>query len=251
MGRMSGLAAALTAVAIILACVDIPTGADDVLSFQFEPLPFPAVVQGDTLRNASGAVAPLRVSAYNHLGDEVTGLVVRFSALDRRIRVDSVTGIVVGDSASATPSRVLATVDGLTGVINLPVTLRPDTVIGSNVRDSLSYSLTDTLLNVSPALSVKVIHGPAAGDTAVRNYPVTFTVVSPTDTALARLVDESGRRSGTDTTDASGIASRRIRIDPVRLTSQVDSIIVNAAVRYRGTHVRGSPMRLVLRVKPR
>jgi hypothetical protein len=54
-----------------------------------------------------------------------------------------------------------------------------------------------------------------------------------------------------DTTDASGIAGRRVRISVTKLTAQVDSVIVQASVRHRGQHVRGSPMRLVLKLKPK
>jgi hypothetical protein len=79
---------------------------------------------------------------------------------------------------------------------------------------------------------------------------VGFAVVSPTDTLLARLVNESGAASRVDTTDANGIASRRIRLNPAKLTALTDSIIVNASVKYRGANIRGSPVRLVLKVKP-
>ena len=241
----------LIAGAVLLACVDIPTGEDDLLSFQFDPLPSPSVVAGDTLRDSSGVAAPLSVTAFNYSGGIVTSPGVRFRALDTRIRVDSLTGVVTGDSASSTSSRILATIDDFTGLISLPVVLRPDTVLGSNARDTLSYSLTDTAANVSNAIGVRVLHGPAAGDSAVRSFRVTFEVLAPSDTALARLVDDAGRRSPADTTDASGIAARRIRLNVTRLTAAVDSVIVRANVRYRGQHVGGSPMRLVLNLKPK
>ena len=249
--RSGALPLFLIAGALLLACVDIPTGDDALLSFQFDPLPSPSVIAGDTLRDSSGVAAPVSVTAFNYNGDSVTGSAVRFRALDTRVRVDSLTGIVVGDSATSTSSRILATIDDFTGLISLAVALRPDTVVESNARDSLSYSLTDTLANVSSAIGVRVLHGPAAGDSAVRSFRVTFDVLSPSDTALARLVDDAGRRSPADTTDASGVAARRIRVNVTRLGSAVDSVIVRANVRYRGQHVRGSPMRLVLKLKPK
>ena len=86
-------------------------------------------------------------------------------------------------------------------------------------------------------------------DSVVSSYLVSFRIVSPADTLLFRLVDERGVRSSLDTTDASGIATRRIRLDVARLTSLTDSVIVQASVKYRGTNVRGSPARLVLKVK--
>jgi hypothetical protein len=64
-------------------------------------------------------------------------------------------------------------------------------------------------------------------------------------------VNDAGARSSVDTTDASGVARRRIRLDVTRLTNLTDSVIVQATVKYRGVNVRGSPARLVLKVKPK
>lgn len=237
--------------ALLVACIDVPTDAGELLSFQFNPLPSPAVVAGDTLRDSAGVVAPISVTAFDFLGGAVSNPPVHFVALDRGIRVDSLTGIVIGDSARATPARVLVTVKGFSGTISIPVALRPDTVVGANAVDSLAYSLVDTTLNVSNGLGVKVHHGAATADSAVASFAVSFRITSPADTALARLVNENGARSSVDTTDASGTAQRRIRLNVTRLTAPNDSIIAMASVKYRGAHVRGSPVRLVLRVKPR
>lgn len=246
----SGLPLTLLAGAILgAACFEVPTGANDVLSIQFDRLASPSVVVGDSLRDTLGVVAPLSIVAFNYSGAEVIDPPVVFSAVDRGIRVDSLTGIVAGDSARAT-ARVFATVSGLTISTPVAVVLRPDTVLGSNARDSLSYSVLDTA-NISAPLSIKVVHTTPADTTAVPSYLVSFRVVSPVDTAFARLVTETGARSTLDTTDAAGVAGRRVRIDVARLTSAVDSVIVQAFVRYRGVNVRGSPARLVLKVKPK
>lgn len=234
---------------LLAACVDIPTGPDEVLSFQFRGLPAPAAVVGDTLRDSLGVVTPLRVNAFNYQGDSVAHPDVRFSAIDRGVRVDSLTGIVVGDSVRS-QARILATVKGFNGIVNVAVTFRPDSVTGANDRDSLSYSLTDTLVNVSAPIGVKVLHQAATGDTSVASWRVSFRIASPADAALARLVGDNNARSSLDTTDASGVAARRIRIDVTRLTALVDSVIVEAFVKYRGVNVRGSPARLVLKLKP-
>jgi len=64
-------------------------------------------------------------------------------------------------------------------------------------------------------------------------------------------VNDAGTQSSLDTTDTGGVGARRIRIDLRRLTTLTDSVIVQALVKYRGVDVRGSPARLVLRVKPK
>jgi len=239
----------LSAAVFIAACVEVPTGANDVLSIQFDPLPSPSVVVGDSLRDTLGVVRGLTITAFNYSGTEVENPQVRFSTVDRGIRVDSLTGIVTGDSVRS-GARIFATLRGLTVTAPLAVVLRPDTVIESNARDSLSYSVLDTTANVSAPLGVKVLHRTATDTSAVASYLVSFQIVSPSDTALARLVADNRARSSLDTTDASGVAGRRVKLDVTRLTTLVDSVIVNAFVRYRGANVPGSPMRLVLKVKP-
>jgi hypothetical protein len=106
---------------------------------------------------------------------------------------------------------------------------------------------------VSPQLTVKLTHGVAPNDSAVTSYIVSFAIVQQSDPQLGQLVNDAGRPSIVDTTDASGIAGRAIRLHPLFLASgtTVDSIIVNATAKYRGALVSGSPVRLVLVVKPR
>jgi len=234
----------------ISSCTDIPTSESAVLSLTFDSLPAPAVVLGDTLRDTTGRAVPVSATVYNFQGNVVSNPPLRFLALDRGIHVDSVAGFVVGDSIRATPARIAITVDGLQATKFVEVTLRPDTVIPVKERDSLLYSLVDTTKNVSPALAVRTYNSLTSLDSPVKSYIVSFAVASPADPLLALLVNEAGKESRVDTTDTSGEASRRIKLTPARLTALTDSIIVLATVKYRGVDVRGSPARIVLKVKP-
>jgi hypothetical protein len=236
---------------LLFACTDIPSGSNDILSFQIDPLPSPSVIVGDSLRDTLGVVRGITLKAFNYSGSEVGSPPVTFRAIDRGIRVDSVTGIVLGDSIRAS-ARIVATLGGLTGNVLVAVTQKPDSVAGSNARDSLSYSVLDSV-NISPELSVKVFtFSPRVPtDSAVGQYLVSFQVISPSDTALARLVGDNGARSSLDTTNSAGIGGRKIKLDVARLTALNDSVIVQAFVKYRGANVRGSPVRLVLKVKPK
>lgn len=236
---------------LVLACTDIPSDADSVASIQFDSLPSPSVVLGDTLRDQSGRVAGLTARAFAYGASPIAGAPFRFFALDRGVRVDSVTGLVVGDSLRATPARVIATVAGLQAVLPIPVVLKPDTLVVSNGRDSLAYSITDSTVNISPALSVVLRHTLTRTDSLVGSYLVRFAITNQSDTLAAQLVNDAGVASARDTTDQSGAAARKIRIRPTRLRSVIDSVLVSASVMYRGAHVRGSPARLVLKVKPK
>jgi len=237
---------------IAVACTDISGSSTSVLSIQFDSLSAPSVVLGDTLRDTTGAVIRPVVHAFNFQGEEIIPAPVFFLSPDSGITVDSVTGIVVGDSLRSTPARIVATIGTLQAIQNVDVTLRPDLVQAVNALDSLQYSLLDTTLNVSSQLQVKLTHGVAPNDSAVKSYIVSFAIVAQSNPQLGELVNDAGKPSVVDTTDASGIAGRKIRLHPLFLSSgtAVDSIVVNATAKYRGTQVNGSPVRLVLLLKP-
>ena len=236
-----------------LACTDLSGSGSStsVLSIQFDSLAAPSVVVGDTLRDTTGAVIIPVVHAFNFDGDEITSVPVRFQSPDSGVVVDSITGIIFGDSLRSTPARIVATVGSLQAIQRLDLTLRPDLAAGLHDRDSLSYSLLDTTLNVSPQLTIKLTHGVAPDDSVVKSYIVSFAIVSQSNPQLGELINDAGKPSVVDTTDTNGVAGRSIRLHPLFITAPVDSIIVNATARYRGSEVSGSPVRLVLKVKPR
>jgi hypothetical protein len=237
----------------LLACEDISGSSTSVLSIEFDSLAAPAVVLGDTLRDTTGAVGLPVVRAFNFKGAEIPSPPVWFQSPDSGVTVDSLTGIIVGDSLRSTAARIIATVGSLQAIQKLDVTLRPDLIAAVDSLDSLSYSLLDTTQNVSPSLTVKLSHGTAPNDSAVKSYIVSFNIVSQSDPQLGELVNDQQHSSSVDTTDVNGMAGRAIRLHPLFLASgsTTDSIIVNASARYRGVLVTGSPVRLVLRVKPR
>lgn len=249
---VSSVVTALGAVAAA-ACSDVSGSSTSVLSIEFDSLASPSVVVGDTLRDTAGAVALPVVHAFNFKGAEIVPSQAWFQSPDSGVVVDSATGIIVGDSLRSTPARIVATVGSLQAIQQLAVTLRPDVITSVNGSDSLSYSLLDTTVNVSPQLTVKLTHGVSPNDSAVTSYIVSFAIVSQSDPQLGVLVNDAGKPSFVDTTGADGVAGRAIRLHPLFLAPgvSVDSIIVNATAKFRGAPVSGSPVRLVLKVKPR
>ena len=234
-----------------IGCTDVSGNSTSVLSIVFDSLAAPSVVVGDTLRDTTGTVVRPVVHAFNFKGQEIIPAPVYFLSPDSGITVDSATGIVVADSLRSTPARIVATVGSLQAVQTVVVTLSPDLIQAVNGLDTLQYSLTDSTLNVSTQLQVKLTHGAAPNDSAVNSYIVSFAIVAQSNPQLGQLVDDAGNASVVATTDASGIAGRRIRVRPLFLTSApVDSIVVNATAKYRGVRVNGSPVRLVLLLKP-
>ena len=247
------LAGAIAAGALLIAaCTDIDTGPNVAASIEFSALPFPAVVAGDTLRDTSGVAAPLRATVFNSDNAGILDAPVRYAALEGVVTVDSVTGMVVAGTDADTSARVVAYVGPLQATpLRLSVVPRPDSAGPSGTIDTLRYSVVDTTQNLSTDLGVRVVHHGATGDVPVRDWIVTFALASAADSVRARVVVEDGRPSALDTTSATGIAGRKVRLFPAGLTSPRDSVVVLARVRYRGMHVAGSPLRLVLPVVPR
>jgi hypothetical protein len=246
--RLVPLAFAALLAFAAFACTDVSGSSTSVLSIQFDSLGAPSVVVGDTLRDTTGAVIVPVVHAFSFNGEEIIPAPVWFQSPDSGVAVDSVTGIVVGDSLFSTPVRIVATVGTLQAIQRLDLTLRPDLLAPLHDRDSLAYLVNDTTSNV---LTVKLTHGVAPNDSVVKSYIVSFAIVSQSAPDLATLVNERGLPSVVDTTSADGVAGRAIRLHPLSVTSAVDSIIVNATARYRGVEVIGSPVRLVMKIQPR
>ena len=236
----------------IVACTEIDTGPNVVASLEFESLPFPAVVAGDTLRDTSGVVAPLRAIVFNPANDEISGAPVRYAALEPVVTVDSITGIVVAGATADTAARVIASIGALQSApLRLSIVRRPDSLERVGAVDTLRYSVTDTTVNVSEDLAVRVLHRATLPGSNVRDWIVTFALQAPADSVRAVIIGDNQRRSTSDTTAADGRASRRVRVLPAGLASGRDSVVVLARARYRGTDSAGSPARFVVHFQPR
>jgi hypothetical protein len=245
--------ATVAAVALALGCSDINTDPHSVASIALDTIPFPAVVAHDSLRDSLGVARPLHATAYNPQGNALTSVPVRYRVVDSGAVADSVKGYVVADSARPNPVRVVAEAGGLqTMPDTLWVVPAPDSIAAQNPADTLAYSLSDSTLNVSTGLTVKVMHRNGTTSPApVHGWLVSYRIVAPTDTLLAQLVGSTGSASRVTTTASDGTASLRVRIRPIRLAAPTDSVIVEAMARMRGAPITGAPVRFVLQVKPR
>ena len=256
--RLGALAATVATVAIA-GCTDINAASDHIAAIEFDSLPFPAVVAGDSLRDSLGLAAPLRAIAFNGSGAKITNPAIQYIALD--------TGVTIGANnflVSQRRSGSVRLVAISTAIQSAPKTLliarRPDTVVVvGKLRDTLSYVVPDNpTTNTSPALGVRLVtRDTSGGVTATQGWLVSYQAffggkaVAAGDTSTAFLVGDGVQRTSLDTTDADGAASRRVRVRPIGITSQLDSVVVIATVRYRGAAVGGSPVRFVLLVRPK
>lgn len=249
-------AACTLALAVLSGCTEVGTDPDAVVALVFDALPFPGVAIGDTLRDESGAAAPLRATPVNSEGDEVPGASVTYLALDPGVTISDA-GFAIGTGTTTAAVRVIAQVGTLQSrPLSLVVTPAPDSAAREGAVDTLRYVVPDAATNASAAITIRVLAGSAAEPVNVRGWIVRYSVeyrgstVPPESTDLAWFIDPAGRRSAVDTTEADGRASRRLRVVPTGLATPDDSLLVTATVTARGSAVAGTPLRVVVPVRP-
>ncbi|MBL0170762.1 MAG: hypothetical protein IPP90_08540 [Gemmatimonadaceae bacterium] len=238
-------------------------------AIELTALPSPSVVIGDTLRNVDGVVAPVKAIVRNLQGDIIADAPVRYLYADyprdSALAVDSSTGIVRALRASTADARLGARIGTSLQILKIiVVTTRPDSAdrVGQSALGLFTTTLADTgrsgaSANRSPAMTMVVRHIDAPGVTSqVNGWPVRFEVLSPANasndtTKSVYLVDDLGRASVYDTTDASGVAGRKVRIRAAQYPTgaAIDSVIVRATATYKGVALKGSPVRIALPVK--
>jgi hypothetical protein len=247
----SGVVVAATMV--VAACIDLSTNPDEIVAISIDELPWPSVVAGDTLRDASGAVVPLVARLFNAGGDEVTGP-VEFFTQQPFIHVDNGNRLVADDTAT-TKGGVFASTLGIQSIVRqVEIVAKPQSMVQDGTIVPLQWVVPDEPnTNTSQPLGVRVLSTANAG---VRSWIVNFQleiegrVISESDTTQAFLIGDNGRPSYVDTTDFSGRANRRMRLRVVPGLTPPDSAVITVRASYRGTPLSGSPVRLVLPVNP-
>ena len=257
-GRAARLLAPLLAVAAaIFGCADLGTDPAVAVAVEFDSIPYPSVLTGDTLRDSLGVAAPLRAIAYNSAGAVIANAPFQYFTLD--------TGVVIDASGFLTATRrdgivrLVASISGLqTPRRTIQVTRRPDTVFtaGDTVL-ALNYILPDAAANLAPEMRLTLHSTDTVGvGPGVRGWLVRWRTVhagdtlAPGDTTLVALQTGAGRRSALDTTATDGTSLRRLRVFANRLTTAVDSFVVVAEVKLHGVPVPGSPLRFVINIAP-
>ena len=244
---------------LVAACVQLSSDPTEVVGITFDVLPWPSVVAGDTLRDATGTATPLTARFFDGAGDVVSDVPTDFISRDATVSITD-THYVIGGTESTGSARLVATGAGLQSVEQkVEVVAQPDSVELSGSITPLDWSVIDTpAANTSAALQVKVLHDDATnGATAVRSWIVTWhleyrdQVVAPADTSEVFLVTDAGVKSSADTSDTQGLVSRRVRVKVSAGNTPADSVVVVAEAAYAGTPLRGSPLRLVLPLRPK
>lgn len=246
-----------------IACFDLTSSLDSA-GLSIGRLPAPSVVIGDSIRDTLGNAVPLTA--------EVRGnRTLRFIALDSAIRVDTNHFLTARtrDTAANAPNlaRVIADAGGSlqTPPQSVTITVRPDQIVANGgaiatlLYDPAAVGTVADTANRSAALQIRLRHFYTPGeafaaprDTVVRAFVVRFHIVSvPAIADSVRLVSDLGNPTIIDTTDAAGLAARRVRVFPRSTATADDSVVVLARVAYRGADIAGSPLRIVLPLRKR
>ena len=217
----------------LVSCRDIGNPPGGVMSLSPVLLPSPGLVAGDTLRDSTGVVAPIKVVAFGVKGDTIANAATTFVVLDTGAHLSG--NFVIGDVAGK-KVRIVGTVEGLqTRPETLKVTVSPDTLVAADsVLHRRSYAAIGDTVFASADLATTISHKGGGGvEAVIVRYAFEFTPLGATQTLVNGNV-----KSDRDTSDASGRASRSMRIQRAKkVTGQGDTTYVNATASYRGREI--------------
>jgi hypothetical protein len=261
--RGSRLLCVIVAIGGVYACTEVGTDPAAPVAIEIDPPILPAIAEGDSLRDTLGVARPVVARALNSRNDVIAEAPIRFFALRNDssiIAIDSVTGALVGLRVGE--ADVVAQVAGLQSIrLPIRVTLTPDTAYTTGpLVDSVLYGIAD---DTARALVVTVAkRATVNGRDTVLPVPfwrVRYTITEPddlaanTDTTRVYMANDANRLSRVDTTDAAGVARRRIRF-PLAVVSDIArrTFVTEVVVlRANGTQLPGSPFLFTTVIRPR
>jgi hypothetical protein len=242
------------------ACTKVGGDPNAVVAISFDELPFPAVVVGDTLRDEAGVPVLLSAVAFNSEGEIIPDAQITFLSLDTAGFV-SPEGYVISKPGTTVSMRLVAEASGLQSrALGLIITPEPDSMARDGTVDTLRYTSPDVPENKSQSIGIKLFNTSVDPPVTARGWIVRYSVEYhgvPVATATSNflwLVDESNRRSSEDTASTEGQVGRQLRVVSDSLTGssgEADSVVVIATATHRGVPLAGSPVRVVVQIRPR
>lgn len=251
-GRWARLVSLCAAVGTA-ACIELSVDPTAVGSIQFDAPPATAIVIGDTLRDTTGAVSPLRARVFAANGDEITDAEVLFTNTDSLVTIED-GNLVVSTRDTTGTAKLFASIGGLqSSARSLPVIPRPDSIAPRVTLDTIAYRPATTGASLD-TLSIGFIV--RAGTSTVGPVRVSFqlyrggTPLAPNDTVTYALITAVGRVSTVDTTDGSGLALRVLRVRIPAGSTPTDTLVVRARTALGGAPLKGDTIAATILVRP-
>jgi hypothetical protein len=246
------------AVVVGLACVDMsaPNGPAAISNLK---LPSPSVVVGDVMRDSNGTPAPLTITAFDANGVPTIATGAQFFITDT-VKAAHLAGgtLLTGDKIGST--IVVGQVGSLqTNPVTVPVTFLPSKMVKVSTDTTLVVPFSrDTTSTKFADMALRVL---SAADSASQGIVVRYTIartLTPKDQSKPAVIigGDDNKPAKSDTTDASGSASRRLIVFPALLGdsallagTKTDTAIVEARASYKGAELNGSPVRFIIAIR--
>jgi hypothetical protein len=228
------------AVAIVTAvsCGDIPSLPSNIAYTTPILLPMPAVEADSFLHDSTGAVAPLRVRAYDQAGTEILGVPVTYVVLTLPPKLTIAADGTVRAADTVMTVQIAAQVGGFMQTPAATLYIAPHPTAFARGGSDTAF----TLPNIKP-LPVTV-----TGTWHNTTLPVPGVLLRYAVSAVypASAAGSVVLALPVDTTDISGNATRNLAVG-----TGVDSVIVLAtALDFNAKPIPGSPLRFVFVSRP-
>lgn len=249
----------------VVSCIDLTVDPTQIGSIEFVAPTMPSMIVGDTLRDSSGVAESLVAKVFTTDGKEVAGSPASFVATDSIVlivagnRVVSSRGLAGKATGGVTgTAKLFASIGSLQSAVRLlEIINRPDSLAANSaLQDTILYFEPRTGTLDDSLTSVSVLVRDTTGAPA-RAVLVSFRILRnsvplvATDTGTYALLNDNSRPSRIDTTDAGGVASRRVRFRARAGTVTRDTIKVQASVSVARKALKNSPVSFTLLVLPK
>ncbi len=235
------------------ACIELSVDPTAIGSIQFDAPPAPSIVKGDTLRDTTGAVARLHARVFAANGDELTDAEVLFTNTDSLVTIED-GNLVVSTRDTVGTAKLYASAGGLqSNARSIPIIRRPDSIAPRITVDTIDYRAVTSGSSLDTASIGFIVR---SGTSTVASVRVSFSLyrggalLAPDDTVTYALVTSVGRVSTVDTTDASGLALRILRVRIPSGSTPTDTLVVRAHTALGGAPLKGDTIGVTILVRP-
>ncbi len=253
-GRSIAIPMATALTASLASCIDLTVDPKEIAAIEFVAPSTPAFIVGDSLRDTLGAVTRLEAKVFDAAGDLVPNAPLYFVATDTFAQVVGGT-LLVANKKNVGTTKVYAVTGRLQSVArSLAIIASPDSIAFTPATvDTIKVKVpaTGSALDTSATVKVTVRAAGSVASTVRVRFELSRrgTPLGPADTATYALVSTGLRASRVDTTDATGTASRTIRVRVAAGASVLDTLVVRATATMGGV-VRNKPALKTILVLP-